>query len=120
MASKFYDEEDNGLEHDWVGKVWMNPPYSQPHIALFMDKLVASYKSGSITEAIVLTNNATATQWWQVAAVESSCICYPAKRISFINPEGESSSPLQGQTFMYFGGNIDSFVKEFSKYGYIK
>jgi len=28
-SKKAFTELDNGLEQEWVGRVWMNPPYSQ-------------------------------------------------------------------------------------------
>ena len=35
-AEKFFTKKDNGLEHDWYGRVWLNPPYAQPLIAQFV------------------------------------------------------------------------------------
>lgn len=29
-AKRFYSELDNGLEREWVGNIWMNPPFSKP------------------------------------------------------------------------------------------
>jgi hypothetical protein len=37
-AENYYYEKIDGLAQDWYGKVWMNPPYSQP--ALWVDKFV--------------------------------------------------------------------------------
>jgi ParB family transcriptional regulator, chromosome partitioning protein len=33
-ATKFYGAADNGLEHEWYGKIWLNPPYSMPEISI--------------------------------------------------------------------------------------
>ena len=29
-ARKFFTESDNGLAQSWQGRIWMNPPYSNP------------------------------------------------------------------------------------------
>jgi len=29
-AKRHYSVIEDGLSHDWIGKVWMNPPYSNP------------------------------------------------------------------------------------------
>jgi hypothetical protein len=31
-AKKYFTVEDDGLAQDWHGRVWLNPPYEQPHI----------------------------------------------------------------------------------------
>ena len=48
---------------EWRGRVWMNPPYTALVINKFIDKLVTGYQSGTITEAIALTNNNTDAAW---------------------------------------------------------
>jgi phage N-6-adenine-methyltransferase len=116
-ASNIYTSETNGLESPWFGRVWMNPPYAQPLISNFSDKVAASYASGEVEQAIVLVNNATETGWFQAMAKEASAICFPKKRVRFYNPEGELGAPLQGQAILYMGGNPEGFHAEFSKHG---
>ena len=61
-AAMYYTEETDGLAWDWDGRVWMNPPYAQPLISHFCEKLTIDLDMGFITEAITLTNNATETK----------------------------------------------------------
>lgn len=38
-ATKYYTKADDGLSAPWVGRVWMNPPYSEstPWVARFLE-----------------------------------------------------------------------------------
>ncbi len=36
QAAMFHSQEDDGLSQEWIGRVWLNPPYAQPWIARFM------------------------------------------------------------------------------------
>ena len=53
-ATHFFTAQDNGLEKEWFGNVWMNPPYAQPLINQFADKLAEEFKRGAVHNAIVL------------------------------------------------------------------
>ena len=47
-AKRFFDKDDNGLSRKWSGRVWMNPPYAQPLVDQFSEKLAASYADKSV------------------------------------------------------------------------
>jgi hypothetical protein len=115
QAGKWYDEESNGLEYPWAGRIWLNPPFKYP--APFIDRLIEACASGAT--GILLTNNNTDTKWWHRAAAACTAICFTAGRISFYNVAGESSSPTNGQNFFYFGNDLDVFAGEFGRYGYV-
>lgn len=36
-ATQMYNKNDNGLLQEWVGRVWLNPPYSRPLIEQFIN-----------------------------------------------------------------------------------
>jgi DNA N-6-adenine-methyltransferase (Dam) len=116
-ASKFFTIETNGLDKPWRGKVWMNPPYSQPEIVHFTDKLIAEYKAGNVKEAIILTHNSTDTKWFDVLFKSSGAICFTTGRVKFVSPKGEFAAPAMGQAFTYFGPHPDRFAEVFSEIG---
>lgn len=113
-ATKFFTAEDDGLIQDWDGEnIWLNPPYSSGLIEKFVDKLLAS----DYTQAIVLVNNATDTEWFSRLAEMAEAIVFPKGRVKFYKPDGTTGAPLQGQAILYFGDGADDFKKVFSKYG---
>ena len=116
-ADVYYDGEKNGLEQIWKGRVWLNPPYSQPHISQFCKALEEKLSSGEVSEACVLVNNATETAFGQKLLGMCSAVCFPSGRIKFLDAKGVEGAPLQGQMVAYFGEHSDVFMKEFSKFG---
>jgi ParB family chromosome partitioning protein len=118
-AAEFFSEEDDGLQREWNGRVWLNPPYSQPLIQQFIEKLCVEYSSGRVTAAILLTHNYTDTEWFHIAARTCDAICFTRGRVKFVNPQGEEAAPTQGQAFTYFGRDRKSFIEHFSSFGVV-
>ncbi len=116
-ADKYLSVAENGLDADWHGRVWMNPPYAMPLIEQFAAKLAAEVSASRVKQAIVLVNNATDTAWFADLASASSAVCFPRGRIRFWNPSGDKGAPLQGQAMLYVGHRVDRFVKEYKQYG---
>lgn len=122
-ADTYYTIDDDGLVHDWYGKVWLNPPYARKLIDQFVGKLVQEYLDGNVEEAILLTNNSADTGWWHLAANESSAVVNTRGRIKFYqlteNGAEKKNTPPVGQTFFYFGPNVRKFIRVFEPYGIV-
>jgi len=118
-AARFITKEANGLAQEWWGRVFLNPPYAQPLIAHFVDKLLAELEASRVTEAILLTHNSTDTAWAQHALGACSAICFTRGRIRFVSPKRDVAAPTQGQTFTYFGRDVAAFHREFAEVGCI-
>lgn len=118
-AGRFFTIDDNGLEQEWNGRVWLNPPYAQPAIHQFMQKAVDEFQSGRMVEGIALTHNYTDTRWFQVAAKVAEAICFTRGRIGFLSPDGKKAAPTQGQAFFYFGDRPEDFADSFCKFGFV-
>jgi phage N-6-adenine-methyltransferase len=119
-AARFFTRDDDGLRHEWRGRIWLNPPYAQPSIVHFVDKLLAEVNAGRATEAILLTHNYTDTGWFHAAAGQCAAICFTRGRIRFVGASGEIAAPTQGQAFFYFGAGLDRFRASFGSFGFIR
>jgi phage N-6-adenine-methyltransferase len=118
-ATLFHTVADSGLNKFWAGKVWMNPPYSNELITLFVNKYAEHVRNGDISEGIVLVNNATETKWFRGLVDVAKAIVFPTGRIKYLNTQlVPANSPLQGQAILYSGDNPDKFIAEFSKFGW--
>jgi phage N-6-adenine-methyltransferase len=118
-ATKYFTAEDDGLAQEWHGRVWLNPPYAQPLIGQFMERLRDEVTVGRCKSAIALTHNYTDTKWFQDTAAIADAICFTRGRVKFYAPSGAIAAPTQGQAFFYFGTDVDAFVREFSDVGFV-
>ncbi|MDG4603633.1 MAG: DNA N-6-adenine-methyltransferase [Defluviicoccus sp.] len=119
-AARFFTRDDDGLKHEWHGRIWLNPPYAQPDITRFIVKLLAEISAGRATEAILLTHNYTDTGWFHAAAGQCAALCFTRGRIRFVGASGEIAAPTQGQAFFYFGPGLERFRTSFASFGFIR
>lgn len=118
QATEYFTEEDNGLEREWSGRVFLNPPFAHPTVKYFAEKLLASFDAGTVTQAIYLSNACTDTGWWQALAARGP-VCFPAGRIKFKGPLHQGQSPTLGQTLIYLGENRTKFHDVFAEFGVV-
>ena len=90
QANTFYSLENQGLDKEWTGNVWMNPPYDSKSLKPLAVKLFNS----NINQAIVLTNNNTDTKVGQEFLQWAGHYFYnedePYYNITFFEQEKES------------------------------
>lgn len=117
-AKQFYTAEEDGLSVDWEGSVWLNPPYAAALVEKFVAKLCVHLEAGDVPAAVLLTNNATETKWFQNAMKHASAVCFPEGRIKFLDKEGQpKNTPLQGQVLVYFGDAPERFCDAYKSFG---
>jgi DNA N-6-adenine-methyltransferase (Dam) len=119
QATRYFTAKDLAFCHAWGGRVFLNPPYSQPLIGDFVTRLVEEVKASHVVEAILLTHNSTDAKWFQVAELVAACLCFTRTRIKFVDTHGHRMSPTQGQAFFYFGSHAERFAQVFSAFGSI-
>ena len=104
--------EDNALKHDWAGRVFLNPPFSE--VSKFLKKLMAEIESGRVTEAIVLTKSDTRTNWYKQLRENAQALCLADGYHRF----GDADNPATfGVLLTYFGDNPARFREVFAKFG---
>jgi hypothetical protein len=118
QAKTYYTAQTDGLRHKWTGKVWMNPPYAGNLVGKFADKLAHHYECGDVTDAVVLVNNATETEWFNRLIGVASAVVFPSSRIKFWNDNGVQGAPLQAQAVLYLGKDAGAFLSAFCKFGW--
>lgn len=118
QAATYYTIETNGLEQEWYGRVWMNPPYgkvkNKSGAGLWVDRLIEQYECGNVTEAVCLVNAVPGELWF--APLWEYPICFPKQRIKFVAPV-KKHNPTHSNALVYFGPQIERFVEIFSQFG---
>lgn len=82
-AETFFTKEQDGLSREWFGRVWCNPPYSQPLLGQFCAKM-AEYGNG-----ILLIFARTGNKVWQESVLpKADAILFLRRRVRFCLPDG--------------------------------
>jgi phage N-6-adenine-methyltransferase len=117
QAAVYYTKETSGLVRNWIGAVFLNPPYSKGLVDKFVTKLLAERAAGRCTKAIVLVNQSSA-HWYHCLLSAAAADCKVWGRIKFVDAGGKSpGDPSRGQTFFYFGPDPQRFRTVFSQMG---
>jgi hypothetical protein len=111
-AHRIYTKANDGLTKPWIGRVWLNPPFSLANRAV--PRLIQSYESGDVFEAVLLLKSAVDTKRYQ--------LLYPYpfvelnKRVNYVSPDNKYVSPF-ATTLFYFGSNFPRWRQIMSDYG---
>jgi len=112
QAKTFYTKENSGLDNDWHGRVWLNPPWSMSD--RFVAKLREEIRINRVTSAVLLVNGICmmakwfAPLWWQP-------ICFA--KIPFKPPKGKAKLTTPFSVLAYFGDQKAAFFEHFSAHG---
>jgi hypothetical protein len=118
-ATRYYTAAADSLKHPWSGNVWLNPPYDRELVVRFVAKLLAEIDAGRCAAAIVLVNAQVSADWFQRLFAAADAVCYPNRRIRFLDAAGNPGSPKVGQRFLYFGPDPARFQAVFSPLGHV-
>lgn len=121
-ARRYFTRADDGLTHDWPGRVFLNPPYGRDDGAdsnqeRWSHRLIDQYRRGITSAAVLLVNATPSNKWW--APLWDFPICFTERRVRFWGPDGEQSSPTHSNAFVYLGADVDAFDRVFSRFGVV-
>lgn len=110
-AALHYTEDMNGLAREWLGAVYMNPPYGDV-IGDWVKKLVAEYRAGCVTQALALVPARTDTQWFR--EFREFPRCFIIGRLKFGNAENGATFP---SVVVNLGCDREKFMSVFGEIG---
>lgn len=114
-ASIYYTARDDGLSKPWVGRVWMNHPFSRDGNPKWIGRLVSAYETGEIEQAICITYAAINAAWFQRLLRYPRWI--PSSRVDYIDPFAEPGDERTGapkdSIVTYLGPDTDRFAQIF-------
>jgi len=119
-AADYYDITQNGLDKEWTGRVWLNPPYGFDggisNQERWVNRLIEQYPHNT-TEAVLLVNAVTDRKWFQ--PLWDFPICFTDHRIRFYNTDVEAGQPTHGNALIYLGlqEKESLFVALFKQFG---
>lgn len=124
-ARAYCDEQMSGLEHPWIGSVFLNPPGNKKGekyaIQKWVDKMFSELRKGRTSHAIFVAFNANiCSRWWQ--PLWCGHICVPPRRVKFFKNGTEAGNPTHPSAFVYLPGAIDRsdiFATVFGGHGHI-
>jgi len=98
-AKKIYTTKNNGLLQDWNGRVWLNPPYSNPLLQDFLKKM-AEHNRG-----IALVFSKIEAKWFHdIVFDNATAVKFLYNRIQFLKPDGtKGTQPRNGSMLVAYG-----------------
>jgi ParB family chromosome partitioning protein len=122
-ATIYYDIRSNGLDKPWAAKsLWLNPPYgrgdgNKSNQEIWTCRLIAQYEAGITSEAVLLVNAATETEWFRRLGVYP--LCFIDHRINFYTQSSRVSGPTHASAIAYFGPQWEQFEELFGQFGHV-
>lgn len=119
-ARTFYTQADDGLIRPWAGRVWCNPPYSDPEP--WVRKLIAHHRAGDVPAALLLLNIAGTPEWARLLWNGGFPVCILAERIEFRRGDGQTrkNKNMYDQFIWYIGRQKRRFATAFGPFGAIR
>lgn len=104
-CENYFTEEQNGLEQEWTGTCFMNPPCGRT-IGVWMSKAYSASKDNNAT-VVCLVPARTDTKWWTQYAIHGE-IYFVVGRLKFGNQPNAAPFP---SAIVVFRPKIENIIK---------
>ncbi|MEO3879303.1 hypothetical protein [Rheinheimera fenheensis] len=143
-AKQIFTKDNDGLQQEWHGRVWMNHPFHRgetackakckkltcqrrghhitediPGNAEWINKLLAEYQAGRVTEAVIICYCSSSEAWfWPLLDFPQ---CFPKTRVHYTGADGKrAQGATKGSVITYLGHNVALFAEVFGTLGKIR
>lgn len=100
-ARCYFVKEDDALARPWPGRVWVNPPYSNPRP--WIEKAINAVVIGEAQRVVMLLPAATDTNWFHDLVLPYADVVFMKGRVKFIGWQGTPiGSPKAGTILAIF------------------
>jgi phage N-6-adenine-methyltransferase len=89
----YYTADDDGLSQDWVGRVYLNPPYGSGIIGPWIHKAYEESKRPACQFVVILLPARTDTAYWHDYIMTASDIWFIKRRLHFSGAERPAPFP---------------------------
>jgi len=104
-CQEYFTPETDGLNQEWSGTCWMNPPYGK-EIGLWLEKAYNEGLKGATT--VCLVPSRTDTKYWHDYCMKADEIRFIKGRLKF--GDSTNSAPFPS-TLVVFDGNKNEDIK---------
>jgi phage N-6-adenine-methyltransferase len=100
-APLFFTKDDDGLQQAWCGRVWVNPPYSDPRP--WIERAIRATNEREARSVVMLLPAAIDTTWFHDLVLPHGDVVFMRGRIKFIGWKGTPiGSPKAGTILAVF------------------
>lgn len=101
-APRFFTPVEDGLRQHWFGRVWLNPPYSDPQP--WLEKAIVETRANRASLVIALLPVATDTVWFHRCVKDVAKIRFIQGRVRFLGWHGTPiKAPKSPSMFAIYG-----------------
>lgn len=103
-ADAFYTEADDGLLQPWHGRIWLNPPYSNPRP--WIERFIAHRDGAALLPAD------TATGWFHEWVIQAETFCFLRGRLRFIREDAALETSARFPSLLIGCGSAAAAVRD--------